>query len=201
MNHIYSKDYQNLINIYNKLHNEGNSNTPAEQMFDGKSLKMVFVAVKQVIEHTKSKSLIDFGCGKAKYYFNEVFIENNRYKNIYSYWGIDDIFLYDPGFHKFKNYPPNKADGVLCVDVVEHIPEQDVVRFVEEIFSLANKFVFIVIACYKANKYLPDGRNVHLSIKTPLEWKEIISKIRINYPSIRPYIICAEARKKFIQIT
>ena len=84
--------------------------------------------------------------------------------SLQGYWNIDDVFLYDPGVKDFAKYPKKKADGVICVDVVEHIPENDVIKFIEELFKLANKFVFIVIACYPAKKTLPDGRNVHLSL-------------------------------------
>ena len=197
----YSKEYEQLKNIYKKLHKEGTSLESAENIFDGKSLKFFFKAIKQVITITNSKSIIDFGCGKAKYYFEEVLIENKKYHNIQSYWDIDNITLYDPGYRKFQTYPNKILDGVICVDVVEHIPEADVEKFIEEIFSLATKFVFIVIACYPAKKYLPDGRNVHLSIKKPEEWQRIISKVKKIHPTINPFVICSETRKKFVTVS
>ena len=92
-------------------------------------------------------------------------------------------------------------DGVICIDVVEHIPSEDVIDFIEDIFKLAKKFVFIVIACYSAKKKLPDGRNAHLSIKNPKEWEEIISKFKIKYPNISPFVICSTSREKFIAVS
>ena len=94
-----------------------------------------------------------------------------------------------------------KADGVICVDVVEHIPEGDVINFIEELFKLSNKFVFIVIACYPAKKTLPDGRNVHLCIKSVQEWKIIIEDIKLKFSDISPYVICATERKKFVAVS
>ena len=91
---------------------------------------------------------------------------------------------------EFSNYPPEPKDGVICVDVVEHIPPEDVFKFVEDIFKLAKKFIFIVIACYPALKTLPDGRNVHLTLLNPDEWKVIISKLHKRYPNILPHLIC-----------
>ena len=87
------------------------------------------------------------------------------------------------------------------MDVVEHIPDNDVINFVEELFSLANNFVFIVIACYPARKILPDGRNVHLSIKDTDEWREIISRIKIKYKHISAYVICSTERNKFTAVS
>ena len=53
------------------------------------------------------------------------------------------------------------------------------------LFHLAKKFVFIVISCYEGKKQLPDGRNVHLSIKNPKEWEKIISGDLLIKPGIR----------------
>ena len=198
---VFSKEYEKTLNVYKKLHLEGTKFDSPENTFDGKSLKFFFNPIKQIIDSSNSKSLIDFGCGKAKYYNEEVIINNTQYKNITSYWKINDYFLYDPGVKIFSKYPTNKADGVICVDVVEHIPEQDVINFIEELFRLANKFVFIVIACYPAAKQLPDGRNVHLSIKEVDEWKKIISEIRTKFSDIYPYVICSTQRKKFVAIS
>ena len=200
-NKFFSKEYKDTLEIYKKLHLNGTELDSADNTFDGKSLKFFFQPIKQVIDLTKSNSIIDFGCGKAKYYFKEIAIKNNSYSNVTNYWNIDDVFLYDPGVKDFAKYPKKKADGVICVDVVEHIPENDVIKFIEELFKLANKFVFIVIACYPAKKTLPDGRNVHLSLKTAIEWKQIIKNIKEKYSEISPYVICSTQRKQFVAVS
>ena len=197
-NNLFSKEYQDILEIYKELHLNGTELDTAENTFDGKSLKFFFNPIKQVIDFTKSNSIIDFGCGKAKYYFEEVNINNFHYNNITNFWNISDVYLYDPGVKNFSKYPSRKADGIICIDVVEHIPENDVVNFIEELFKLAKKFVFIVIACYPAKKNLPDGRNVHLSIKSVNDWKKIIADIKLKFPNISPYVICATNRKEFI---
>ena len=201
MNNYFSKEYKDTLEIYKKLHLNGTEFDSAENTFDGKSLKFFFQPIKQVIDLTKSKSVIDFGCGKAKYYFEEIVINNNSYKNITNFWNINDTFLYDPGVENFSKYPSRKADGVICVDVVEHIPEDDAINFIKELFKLANKFVFIVIACYPAIKTLPDGRNVHLCLKSANDWKKIIKEIKLKFSNISPYVICATGRKEFVAVS
>ena len=201
MNNYFSKEYKDTLEIYKKLHLNGTEFDSAENTFDGKSLKFFFQPIKQVIDLTKSKSVIDFGCGKAKYYFEEIVINNKSYKNITNFWNINDTFLYDPGVENFSKYPSRKADGVICVDVVEHIPEDDAINFIKELFKLANKFVFIVIACYPAIKTLPDGRNVHLCLKSANDWKKIIKDIRLKFSNISPYVICATGRKEFVAVS
>ena len=201
MKNKFSENYQNLIKTYTDLHNNGTTWNDAKDIFDGKSLEYFFESIKKIIDLTKSKSLIDFGCGKAKFYLNKILINEIEYKNVIEYWNIQDYCLYDPGVNKFSTYPNKKMDGVICIDVVEHIPSEDVINFIEDIFKLAKKFIFIVIACYLANKRLPDGRNVHLSIKNPKEWKEIISKFKIKYPNISPFVICSTSREQFIAVS
>ena len=72
----------------------------------------------------------------------------------------------------------------------------------DHIFIGSNlSLVFIVIACYPAKKTLPDGRNVHLSIKTVDEWKKIIKEIRIKYKKISPYVICSTNRNSFVTVS
>ena len=198
---LFSKEYQSTLEVYKELHSKGTNLEDPEKTFDGKSLKFFFHPIKQVIELTKSNSIIDFGCGKAKYYFEEIYINKQSYCNVSNYWNTDNVYLYDPGVLSFSKYPNKKADGVICIDVVEHIPEVDIINFIEELFKLANKFVFVVIACYPAKKTLPDGRNVHLCIKTPEEWKKIIINIKAKFPAISPYIICSTKRKQFVAVS
>ncbi|MDA9621001.1 class I SAM-dependent methyltransferase [Pelagibacteraceae bacterium] len=200
-NNSFSKEYKETLEIYKRLHLNGTELDSAQNTFDGRSLKFFFHSIKQVIDLTKSNSIIDFGCGKAKYYFEEIAINNKPYSDIINYWNINDVYLYDPGVKNFSKYPTRKADGVICVDVVEHIPESDVISFIEELFKLANKFVFIVIACYHAKKTLPDGRNVHLCVKSANEWKKIIRDIRPQFLNISPYVICATKRREFVAVS
>ena len=185
----FSGEYNEAINLYIKLHKEGSGSTGAQETFDGRSLKFFFNAIKIILDKTKSNSIVDFGCGKAKYYFKEITIKNVKYKNITEFWKIDEYYLYDPGVEQFSKYPTKKSDGVICVDVLEHIPETDVFNFLDDLFRLANKFIFVVIACYPSKKTYPDGRNLHLCIKTLAEWKNIFSEFKLKYPLIPLYFV------------
>ena len=182
------------------MHLEGTDFDIAINTFDGRSLRFFFEPIKNIIANTKSKSLIDFGCGKARYYFEKIKVKDITFQNVPKYWEINKYTLYDPGVDKFSKYPSEKADAVLCIDVIEHIPQQDKFEFINAIFKLANKFIFMNIACYPAIKFFPDGRNVHLTIKSPKEWKKIISDIKLNYPNVSPYVICSTGRKNFISL-
>ena len=108
MKNRFSKNYGDLLEVYKNLHQKGTNWGNADQTFDGRSLKFFFNPIKQIISITKSQSIIDFGCGKGKFYFNKIKIQKNEYNNIAEYWNIDDYYLYDPGVEKFKIYPEEK---------------------------------------------------------------------------------------------
>ena len=75
-----SKEYIDLIKIYKKLHKYGTSLEKPKDTFDGKSLRDHVIAIKQLIDKYNCKSIIDFGCGKAKLYNEKIIIDNVIYK-------------------------------------------------------------------------------------------------------------------------
>jgi hypothetical protein len=65
----------------------------------------------------------------------------------------------------FSALPEGRFDGVVCTDVLEHCPEEDLPWIVGELFGYARLFVFANVACYPAAKKLPNGENAHCTIR------------------------------------
>ena len=57
------------------------------------------------------------------------------------YWGVK-VTRYDPGLAAFSQLPPGQFDGVICTDVLEHCPEDDLPWIVNELFSFSRRFVY-----------------------------------------------------------
>ena len=184
----YSDYYYQVIEKYKMFHTNGIKNQPGISTFLGYSLTKWIVNIKDIIKITKSNSLIDFGCGKAFLYKNKFKIGDEDFKNLSDFWQIQNIFLYDPGVKEFSLYPDKKYDGLVCTDVIEHIPETDVINFIDKLFKLSNKFVFFVIATIPASKYFDDGKNIHLCLKTENEWEKIFAEFKDKYPKIQQHI-------------
>ena len=184
----YSDYYYEVIEKYKTFHTNGVKNQPGFSTFLGYSLTKWIINIREIIKITKSNSLIDFGCGKAFLYKNKFKVEDEEYKNLSDFWQIKNIFLYDPGVKEFSLYPYEKYDGVICTDVIEHIPEADVISFIDKLFNLSNKFIFFVIATIPASKYFDDGKNIHLCLKTRNEWQKIFLDFKNKYPKINQYI-------------
>ena len=184
----FSEKYYSIIDEYVDFHENGTEKLPPEKTFQGTSLLKWVFQINKIIKDTKSHSLIDFGCGKALGYVSPIKVDNKVFKNVSDFWEINNMFLYDPGVKKYSKYPTRKADGIICTDVIEHIPPQDIKNFINELYKLSNKFIFVVIAIRPATKYFEDGNNIHLSLKKQDEWKKIFLSFKEKYPFVNQYI-------------
>lgn len=154
------------LNYYETMHRQG--------YFPGRSLKDEYLPIlKDMVRRSESTSILDYGCGKAIKYNQE------KYHNKI---GIEDakLYLYDPAVPKYSVLTKDDIDGVVCTDVLEHVPEEELDALFETIFSKANKFAFFVIACGLAHAKLPDGSNAHVTVKHPKWWKEKIESHNKN---------------------
>ena len=129
----------------------------------GHMIKKYMPQIEEVIkEHNiDTNSILDYGCGKAQHH-----PENwNAYK-------------YDPAFPKYEKKPEagRKFDLVICIDVLEHIPQADLPRIVKEIFDYSGKYVFATAATSKAGKTLPNGMNAHATVQPEEWWNELFAQ-------------------------
>ena len=73
----------------------------------------------------KAKKVLEYGCGKAYYYKEKFKIQGKIVPPLKEYWGVN-INLYDPCYEKFSKFPKAKVDLSICIDVLEHIPQEDI---------------------------------------------------------------------------
>lgn len=130
-------------------------------MFSGGSLRQFLPEITSLINSSNIHTVLDYGCGKAQCY--------KEYR-LHSLWQVDDIKLYDPGVDLYSTPPNKKYDLTICTDVMEHVPEESVDQVLEHIASCTTKMAFFSISTRPAKKILPDGRNAHLTIKSPDWW-------------------------------
>ena len=188
----YSEYYYEVIEKYKLFHENGfemnNKIQPGISTFLGYSISKWILKIKEIIQINECDSLLDFGCGKGFLYKNKFKIGDQEYSNLLDYWKLDDVYLYDPGVEEFSVYPVRKFDGLICTDVIEHIPEKDILEFIDNLFKLSNKFIFVVIATIPSSKFFDDGRNIHLCLKTKEEWDKIFLEFKAKYPQINQYV-------------
>ena len=129
---------------------------------NGGGLKFYLQHIIDLVQDTKSETLLDYVCGKA-----EGYLEHNHHKN----WGNIMPSLYDPAIPEYEVLPEGQFDGVISFDVLEHIPKEQIPETFEIIFSKAKKFVFLGIATAPAQTILPNGDNAHCTVE-PIGWWE-----------------------------
>lgn len=164
-----SQELQNSISMYEELH------ASPRQFFRGRSLTTHLPDLFSIVEGSNVKSILDYGCGKAELW------EKHGLRGLLK---VKKIFLYDPGYVKFQARPIIPADLVVCVDVMEHIPENCVDEVLNDIESLSKKAILFSISTREAAKLLPNGENAHVTIKPEEWWMEKINKIN-RYVKVR----------------
>jgi hypothetical protein len=169
-----SPRYRELTEAYRRLHVEGERFLgigPADT-FPGLSLPPQAARVKRLITSTGAANILDYGSGKGRQYERKIRAEDGcSYEGIQDYWGVDFIQCYDPGYGPYSKLPDGRFDGVVCTDVLEHCPEEDIDWILAELFAYATRFVFATVACYPARKRLPSGENAHITIQPPAWWE------------------------------
>ncbi len=145
-----------LAPLYRKMADEGEN-------FHGLSIYQHRKEIGELVRAHNAKKLLDYGCGRGDAY-------RHNYK-VHRDWGLKwfDVTLYDPAFKEHEEKPYGVFDGVLCSDVLEHIPEHEVDDFIRTLFSHARSFVWASVCCREAKKRFPDGTNLHVTVR-PLTW-------------------------------
>ena len=173
-----SPRYRELIELYARMHTHGEQKLgiPAEQTFPGSSLAVHVTRIKRLIERTGARTILDYGAGKGMQYRPHKVVVDGKHvaDGIAEYWDVDEVRCFDPGYAPHSKLPEGKFDGVVCTDVLEHCPEEDLPWILEEIFGYANGFVYLNVACFQARKTLPNGENAHITVRSPQWWRELV---------------------------
>lgn len=135
--------------------------------FRGLSLLTQRKPIGALIRKHRATRLLDWGAGAGDAY--------RRPHLLHEKWGIPMPIRYDPAFPKYARRPTGQFEGVICSDVLEHIPERDIDAVIDELFSFATKFVFASVCCRPAKKTFPDGTNLHVCVQPMMWWVERFS--------------------------
>jgi SAM-dependent methyltransferase len=178
-----SDKYKELLDEYRRLHCQ------SKDMFNGRSLVKFVDIIKSFLENRESKTLLDYGCGKGFLYTNKFHTVTDEIdRPLPELWQLEDYYLFDPGYPEHEKLPSGKFDAVICTDVLEHLPETDLMWIIDEILSYANKMVFINVACLKALKTLSTGENAHISIFHYYDWLELMAARLMHFKHLSLYV-------------
>lgn len=157
-----SKDY--IKQQYELMHKK---NT-----FSGQVIYAHLKEIKHIIAHYNITSLLDYGCAKGRAHKKEKLLDN--------------VTLYDPYVKEYSIKPAGTFDMVICTDVMEHVPEDEVGKTLAELINYTDKVLFLSICTKKANKTFANGNNLHITIKPKEWWEEMLSCAK-NITIVRHY--------------
>lgn len=183
-----SPRYVELQNYYRSMHEKGEDylGVPPEKTFTGESLAPECARIKRLIEKTGAQTMLDYGSGKGRQYGPRLFRDGsgNQWPSVMDYWSVDEVVCYDPCYAPLSRLPEGKFDGVVCTDVLEHCPEQDMPWVVGELFGYAARFVYASIASFPARKRLPNGENAHCTIRPADWWRLLFEGAAAAHPGV-----------------
>jgi hypothetical protein len=186
-----SPEYREMVEMYATLHEQGankaanEDHRPPELTFAGKMLASHAPVIKEMIDRTGSKTLLDYGAGKGRSYEQkDIELGGTVAPTLQEYWGLEHIRCYDPGYEPFNQLPQEQYDAVISTDVLEHITEPDLPWILDEMFGFARRFLFANIACYPAKKNLPNGQNAHCTVRSPDWWAGMIHAVAMRHTGV-----------------
>lgn len=130
----------------------------------------------------KPRSLVDFGCGQSDLAFRLAQLSS-----------IGRVGRYDPAIPALSDRPTEGFDLLVNVDVLEHIPDEELDAAIATMASMAKDAV-IVIDTAPARLILSDGRNAHVSLHDAAWW---LARLRKSFPTIREIPIGRRSRVGF----
>jgi hypothetical protein len=184
-----SPRYLALQALYRRMHQQGEEflGVAPDATFPGFSLDAQLGRIKALIAQTGADTVLDYGCGKGRQYEPRPITgeDGSVWPGVIDYWDVGEVVCYDPCYEPYNKLPQGKFDGVICTDVLEHCPEQDLPWIISELFAYATRFVFANVACFPARKRLPNGENAHCTIQPAEWWAQLLRQVAADHPALR----------------
>lgn len=161
-----------LLDQYIELHRD-------PDIFEGYSIKQFIGEIGVLVNRYQCETYLDYGCGKAVAYKKKFWHKRWRPTPV--------IALYDPAVPEYSSLPeePKEYDFVVCSDVMEHVPEDEVDALIERLVALTGKVLFVSVCSRPAKRILPNGMNAHVTLHLRDWWyKKFNNAIRNSGKSI-----------------
>lgn len=156
-----------LVGQYREMHSKGN--------FQGFTTTLFQEQIADLVRQHDAKTLLDYGSGKGHQYL---------VLRVQDAWGGILPHCYDPGIPGMDVLPNGKFDGVICTDVLEHIPESEIDMNLWRLFAYANSFLLLTVCTRSARKTLPNGENCHVTVRPMEWWLDRVQKVSENFKEV-----------------
>jgi hypothetical protein len=163
------------FSLNHKEYIERNKLLAEENAFSGKALLEWHKATvwNCMIQHHAPTQWMDYGCGPAFAYQ-----EGQRMHDIIAETNSQQPILYDPCHEPHTTFPTvESVPGVICIDVIEHIPESETTATLDYLFSVCSEWMFLFISTKRgARGFINHHESTHCTLKTRQQWANIIEQ-------------------------
>lgn len=117
--------------------------------------------VAKLINQYQITDLLDYGAGKLRLFKALKGLVHHKMR----------LQAYEPAAEDLAlRLPPNPAQMVVCIDVLEHIEPEHLDAVLDDLHRVTKEIGFFTISTVPAKKTLEDGRNAHLIQEGPEFW-------------------------------
>ena len=101
--------------------------------------------IKDLVDRYRATTILDYGCGKGLQYKEPLpYASEDNWQTFDEYLGVT-VYKYDPCVPEHSTLPPvgTKFDGVICTQVLNSIPDDDMPWVRDLLEGYATKFCFV----------------------------------------------------------
>ena len=101
--------------------------------------------IKDLVVRYRATTILDYGCGKGLQYKEPLpYASKDNWQTFDEYLGVT-VYKYDPCVPEHSTLPPvgTKFDGVICTQVLNSIPDDDMPWVRDLLEGYATKFCFV----------------------------------------------------------
>jgi SAM-dependent methyltransferase len=155
-------------------------------IFDGGGIRLIYDELEYELEKRGAATVLDFGCGSSVHWHLPVPIPGQKV-NIPAtqYLGakLRGFFRYDPAHPLYNEKPTGTFDIVMCTEVLEHIPMEEMGELLTEIASYMKDDGFAIFTMPKglSSNTFQDGKNLHCTLMSTKEWNDLIEQYISNF--------------------
>jgi hypothetical protein len=132
------------------------------------------------IRQLRPASVIDYGCGQS------------ALPDMIQDSGVPTVHRYDPAIPAYAERPA-ACDLLVCIDVLEHVPEPALDVVLSDMAGLA-RHALLIIDIEPAPQFLPNGENAHCTVRPPEWWRALLAR---HYGCLEPFFSKPLARARF----
>lgn len=126
-------------------------------------------------------SIIDYGCGQSPLLEQLGLPAATR------------LIRYDPAIPEYADPPDEPADLLVNIDVLEHIPEENLDEVIGHMASLCRDAI-IIVDTKPASLILPNGENAHCTLHPAPWWQDRLAR---HFETLTPIRVARRSRAAF----